>query len=142
MNDLEGTISANIGNLQKLTQLTLSDNPLLNGALPSELGLCMDLTFLHISNTVTGIVPDEGKVMHHSASYSLDHSSQLTSLVLCTVCNLTNEKLKSDIPYEYFKADCSPMEAANNTTIDVFFECSCCQTCCDHSTKICKMKEG
>ena len=61
-NDLQGTISTNIGKLQKLNQLTLSGNPSLNGALPSELGLCMDLTYLHISNTgITGIVPDEGK---------------------------------------------------------------------------------
>lgn len=82
MNDLEGTISTNIGNLQKLNELTLSDNPSLHGALPSELGLCMDLTYLHISNTgITGTVPDEGKVVHHSASCSLDHFSQLTSLL-------------------------------------------------------------
>ena len=72
MNDLEGTISTNIGKISKLSQLALSDNPSLNGALPSELGLCMDLTYLHLSNTKTGIVPDEGKVMHHSASCSLD----------------------------------------------------------------------
>ena len=38
-----GSLKTNIGNLTKLTHLTLSDNTLLTGTLPSELGLCEDL---------------------------------------------------------------------------------------------------
>ena len=38
-----GTISTFIGNLTKLSQLALSDNPLLTGTLPSELGFCTNL---------------------------------------------------------------------------------------------------
>ena len=38
-----GSLKTNIGNLTKLTDLTLNANPLLSGTLPSELGRCEDL---------------------------------------------------------------------------------------------------
>ena len=38
-----GSLKMHIGNLTKLTHLTLNDNALLTGTLPSELGLCEDL---------------------------------------------------------------------------------------------------
>ena len=40
----EGSIKTDIGNLKKLTHLALSNNPLLTGTLPTELGLCEDLS--------------------------------------------------------------------------------------------------
>lgn len=57
----DGTLKTDIGNLTKLTHLDISDNPLLTGTLPSELGLCTELEFLHLDNTaIYGSVPQEG----------------------------------------------------------------------------------
>ena len=39
-----GSIKTNIGDLTKLTHLMIYNNPLLTGTLPSELGLCDELS--------------------------------------------------------------------------------------------------
>ena len=39
----EGYLKTDIGNLTKLSHLTINNNPLLTGTLPSELGLCEEL---------------------------------------------------------------------------------------------------
>ena len=39
-----GTISSEVGNLANLEELVLNGNPLLGGTLPSELGLCHNLS--------------------------------------------------------------------------------------------------
>lgn len=86
-NSLEGSISSRVGNLVKLTNLAVNDNPLLTGTLPSELGRCEDLgelyiarhflqgfqqsnnlslisEFFHVQNTqIEGTVPQEGRYM-------------------------------------------------------------------------------
>lgn len=51
------------------------------------------------------------------------------------VCILTERyKLNSDDENkEYFKADC----LEDNETLASFFECDCCNTCCDHTTGQC-----
>jgi len=114
-NSLEGSISSLVGNLVKLTHLGVSNNPGLSGTLPSELGRCVDLEFFHMDNTqIEGTMPQE-------------------------VCDLTSKKLVG-IPdneyWEYFKSDCSP----DAVTGEPFFECDCCNTCCDHKTQVCLVK--
>ena len=165
-----GTISTLIGNLTKLSQLALSDNPLLTGTLPSELGLCTNLgkilwyvcmsiwvslwnslvliSILSLQNTciyqILEYLAQFLKKVSKSFSYALLHyflqSWQMISLRSpYKVCNLTNEKLNSDIRYEFFKADCSWMTTAQNMTTHPFLECDCCNTCCDHSTQDCTL---
>ncbi|KAL7544006.1 hypothetical protein ACHAXR_013413 [Thalassiosira sp. AJA248-18] len=116
----EGSLKTDIGNLTKLSFLTINDNPLLTGTLPSELGLCEELgetlssfQYLHLQNTaVHGIVPPE-------------------------VCALRDKKLFSDDELDqFFQADCSP----DNITLEPFFICDCCNTCCDHTTQVCLVK--
>lgn len=105
---LHGTLSPNIGNLTKLTHLVLDSNRLLTGTLPLELGRCKDLELLWLDNTgINGTAPAE-------------------------VCDLQGEKLYSEWG-EVFRTDCSP----NNGTLDPYFTCECCDTCCDHTTHLC-----
>jgi hypothetical protein len=40
----EGTVSSDVGKLVNLKELVLNDNPLLTGTVPSELGLCSELS--------------------------------------------------------------------------------------------------
>ncbi|KAL7543754.1 hypothetical protein ACHAXR_013446 [Thalassiosira sp. AJA248-18] len=109
----EGYLKTDIGTLKKLSDLTINDNPLLTGTLPSELGLCEELEFLHLHNTqINGAIPSE-------------------------VCALRGKKLFSDDELEqFFQADCSP----DNITLEPFFTCDCCNTCCDHTTQVCILK--
>jgi len=108
-----GTISTKIGNLSKLSQLLISNNPL-TGTLPTELGLCEDLSLLRVHKTnIGGSVPKE-------------------------VCLLRDKKLDRSQWQKYvgvgiFYADCRP----NNNTQEPFIHCGCCSDCCDHTTKVC-----
>mmetsp|Transcript_1716 Transcript_1716/g.3275 ORF Transcript_1716/g.3275 Transcript_1716/m.3275 type:complete len:665 (-) Transcript_1716:310-2304(-) len=104
----EGSISTEIGNMKKLSQILLNNNPF-TGTLPTEVGLLENLSVLHIHQTqIQGTVPDE-------------------------VCLLRDQSLNSETNQGIFYADCRP----NNKTGDPYFECKCCSDCCDHTTKVC-----
>jgi len=104
----KGTISTKIGNLKRLSQLLINENPF-TGTIPTEIGLCEDLALLHIHKTsIKGPSPQE-------------------------VCNLRDLNLNSETGTGVFYADCRP----NNKTEDPFFACDCCSDCCDHTTKVC-----
>lgn len=47
---LHGTIQSEVGNLLRLKEFVLNDNPLLTGTVPSELGLCQELSKLLHAN--------------------------------------------------------------------------------------------
>lgn len=103
-----GTISTQIGNLNKLEQLLISNNPF-EGTVPTEIGLCDDLALLHMHKTnIVGSAPLE-------------------------LCSLRDKSLNNEVNQGVFYADCSP----NNKTQDPFFFCDCCSDCCDHTTKVC-----
>jgi len=104
-----GTISTKIGNLGRLSNLFLNNNPL-EGTLPTEIGLCEDLAKLFIHRTnIEGSAPLE-------------------------VCALRDKELNSEDNSEgVFYSDCGP----NNITGDPFFNCDCCTDCCDHTTEVC-----
>eukprot|EP00584_Thalassiosira_punctigera_P024894 CAMPEP_0172558972 /NCGR_PEP_ID=MMETSP1067-20121228/81870_1 /TAXON_ID=265564 ORGANISM="Thalassiosira punctigera, Strain Tpunct2005C2" /NCGR_SAMPLE_ID=MMETSP1067 /ASSEMBLY_ACC=CAM_ASM_000444 /LENGTH=219 /DNA_ID=CAMNT_0013348455 /DNA_START=188 /DNA_END=847 /DNA_ORIENTATION=- len=104
----EGTISTEIGNLNKLQMLLVNNNPL-DGTIPTEIGLCEELAILHIHKTnIVGSAPME-------------------------LCSLRDKNLNSKPNQGAFYADCRP----NNKTQDPFFSCDCCTDCCDHTTKVC-----
>jgi Leucine-rich repeat (LRR) protein len=104
----EGTIGKRIGNLKKLSQLLISNNPI-NGTIPKEIGLCEDLSLLLMHKTaITGSSPLE-------------------------LCLLRDKSLNNEANAGVFYADCRP----NNKTGDPFFSCNCCSDCCDHTTKVC-----
>jgi hypothetical protein len=44
---LHGTIQPEVGNLLQFEEFVLNDNPLLSGLVPSELGLCQNLSTLY-----------------------------------------------------------------------------------------------
>ncbi|MCD6091458.1 MAG: hypothetical protein J7J72_08160, partial [Bacteroidales bacterium] len=57
-NNLNGTLAAEIGNLNALTSLLILSNPLLNGNLPDEIGNLTELTELVLhGNGFTGSIP-------------------------------------------------------------------------------------
>ena len=52
------------------------------------------------------------------------------------VCLLRNKKLNSDDEFmEFFAADC----LKDNETMEPFYECHCCYSCCDHTTTQCQI---
>ena len=105
----EGSISTEIGNMKKLSQLLLNNNPF-TGVVPSELGLCEDLSRFHIHQTyITGSVPPE-------------------------ICLLRDKELNDHTGMVgVFYADCRP----NNKTEDPYISCTCCSDCCDHTSQVC-----
>lgn len=81
---LSGTIPTAIGALVDLEGLFLNDDPLLAGAIPTELGLCSTLWVLNVSNTgVSGTI--------------LTEMGQLTAL---EVAHLSTNRLSGTIPTE------------------------------------------
>jgi len=103
-----GSIMTEIGNLKKLSQIFISNNPL-TGTVPTEIGLCEDLAIVRMHKTnIKGSAPIE-------------------------LCKLRDIKLNNDVGTGIFYADCRP----NNKTEDPFFECDCCSDCCDHTTEVC-----
>lgn len=103
-----GTISTEIGNLDKLQQLLINNNPI-SGIIPTEIGLCENLALLHIHKTnIVGYAPIE-------------------------LCLLRDKSLNNELNQGVLYADCRP----NNKTQDPFFACDCCSDCCDHTTKVC-----
>mmetsp|Transcript_9396 Transcript_9396/g.19576 ORF Transcript_9396/g.19576 Transcript_9396/m.19576 type:complete len:330 (-) Transcript_9396:132-1121(-) len=110
-NGFSGTLSTNIGNLRRLNRLQLNDNNF-SGTVPSELGLCRDLEFIRLEfNEFRGSVPEQ-------------------------VCSLRDVALVSDDPYiEFFNADCLP----DSITSLPRLKCDCCYSCCDGTTKQCRI---
>jgi Leucine-rich repeat (LRR) protein len=105
----QGSISPEIGNWNKLSQLLLNNNPF-TGVLPAELGLCKELSRLHVHQTfISGVVPGEICLLRDEELF--DHTGQVG----------------------VFYADCRP----NNMTEDPFISCQCCSDCCDHTSGVC-----
>ena len=83
INNLTGEIPSELGNLDDLTELDLSDNSL-TGKIPSELGNLRDLGELHLqNNSLTGEIPSE-----------LGNLRDLREL------SLQNNRLTGEIPVE------------------------------------------
>jgi Leucine-rich repeat (LRR) protein len=118
-NLLEGIIPTSVGILTKLTFLDLQDNNV-GGVLPSELGLLNQLEVLDIAfNEFTGSVP-----------LTLANLSNLATLLLVGN-NLNGSSLDSlcSINIDFF--------AANTCSEPDKIECSCCTYCCDPGETYC-----
>jgi hypothetical protein len=135
----QGTISTEIGNLLHLEALGLSNNPLLTGTVPSELGLCKNLCkflcYFVATDTASMLLLTNDACSCLAVLY-LDGTS-LTGTIPPEVCAL-DDKLHDWYNQEYsvmngIRADCYP----DNITLLPYIACDCCSFCCDHDSKDC-----
>ena len=84
-NLVNGTIPAEFGFLDNLAVLSLSMNPDLGGAIPSELGNLVSLQELYISGTsVIGVVPDGICETDPFVEVSCENGSPAVTCTCCT----------------------------------------------------------
>ena len=110
LNNLNGTIPPEIGDLTELKYLWLGSNVGLAGTIPSEIGQLQNLDTLAFSYTsLTGSIPDELYNLTNLIRFSMSNS-QVTGQLSPRVANLTNLKhialwntpLSGDIPNEFW----------------------------------------
>ena len=107
-NNLKGTIPSELGNLSKLTDLTLWENNL-TGTIPSELGNLSELYWLDIhDNGLTGTIPSELGNLSELSVLNLGHNnltgtipSELGSLSNLGSLWLNDNSLTGTIPSEF-----------------------------------------
>jgi hypothetical protein len=125
---LHGSIKSEVGNLLQLKEFDLSDNPLLTGTVPSELGLCQNLSTLCklLSLAMLSILPLIRWVFDFTEEIQL-YNTELTGIIPMEICSLRNKKLNIEYAWSsnYFQADC----LLNNGTLPPSLDCSCCSTC-------------
>ena len=87
--NLNGTIPAELGNLDKLEGLWLSGNEL-TGAIPSQLGNLANLVHLDLSgNELTGVIPSQLGNLANLMDLQL-HNNRLTGAIPAELGNLAN----------------------------------------------------
>ena len=136
----KGTISTKIGNLKRLSQLLINENPF-TGTIPTEIGLCKDLgecyALVLADNSLSVVCqvsqPLPVSFFFYCAALLHIHKTSIKGPSPQEVCNLRDLNLNSETGTGVFYADCRP----NNKTEDPFFACDCCSDCCDHTTKVC-----
>jgi len=90
-NDLEGSISTNIGQLQYLQFVDFRYNDL-TGTIPSEIGLLENLEFLYFSETsLTGTLPAEICQLYNSGGLSIEINNMMD-----LVCSSDVEENQND----------------------------------------------
>lgn len=114
-NMFNGTIPTEFGDLKKLYWLDLNDNPGITGAVPRELGRMSELEYLDLSDTgVAGEFPTaEIGELEEMESLFLDRTA-VTGDFNTLLCELDQ--------YYIITANCLP---GGQVT------CECCTTCCD-----------
>ncbi|CAK9264221.1 unnamed protein product [Sphagnum jensenii] len=90
---INGTLPSAIGNLTRLVELTLTDNPGLSGNIPPELGNLENLVILNLSNNdLNGSIPAELFRSNRSANSSAYRQSSLQQI------DLSNNRLSGNVP--------------------------------------------
>ncbi|CAK9866651.1 unnamed protein product, partial [Sphagnum jensenii] len=90
---INGTLPSAIGNLTRLVELTLTDNPGLSGNIPKELGNLDNLVILNLSNNdLNGSIPAELFRSNRSTNSSAYRQSTLQQI------DLSNNKLSGNVP--------------------------------------------
>jgi Leucine-rich repeat (LRR) protein len=105
-NNLVGYLPPELGNLSKLTFLSIMDNPQLSGFIPSELGRLSNLTGLRLcNNKFSGIIPSELGALSSLAYLNLSQNQlngsippTLGNLFNLTTLSLGNNQLNGSIP--------------------------------------------
>lgn len=144
----EGSISTEIGNMKKLSQILLNNNPF-TGTLPTEVGLLENLCesqaffmsllpiFFHLIHSIANNISFLYRHLQYLFSIPSAvlhiHQTQIQGTVPDEVCLLRDQSLNSEANRGIFYADCRP----NNKTGAPYLECKCCSDCCDHTTKVC-----
>ena len=104
-NQLTGSIPAEIGLLDNLTDLVLSDN-LLSGNMPPEIGQLLNLRFLDLSgNELEGAIPSEIGRLRYLRQLSLNDNqlsgtlpSEFSGLGMLQVLRVSTNRLSGGIP--------------------------------------------
>jgi len=107
VNNLIGTLPAEIGNLTALTLLYLNNNQF-SGTIPSEIGNLTALTVLQLyTNQLTGSIPTEignlvllQNLQLHTNQFSGTIPTEIGNLVLLTYLNLQNNQFSGTLPSE------------------------------------------